>query len=468
MKHPIQVKITSGHPIIGKLIVTYKHIIKLLIGPYLRNVFDVVVEEYDELEKRFLKEKYELSESINGRVDVIQRNTDDRVRRGEIRLDEAEMKLHSLENANDRLDTAEHKLDSLYNANDRLDEIERRLFEQSLLNEELIERMDNITITSNREMKETKEMILNDIKTDILRRTDDLFNVSDQRTYFIDERQKKIEEEFEKLKNLEENYRYLSQEIVLQKRRLEIILRELKKSIELDESSKVIITNQKKHIMDHQYFQFENKYRGIAEEIRKRQEIYIPIFDEYSNKNTKSENYVLDIGCGRGEFLELLNEKNIQSKGIDINEDMVFTCKEKGLDVVNIDAISYLEKLKDNSLFGIIALQVVEHLTRDQIVELIKLSHSKIIRGGKVVFESLNPESIHAMKWFYLDMSHHNPVHPKALMNVFETLRFSKTELKYLAPVPEYIKIPINGDQKIEQINEVLFADQEYAVIATK
>ncbi len=316
MKHPTQVKIESGHPIFGKVVLAYKHIIKLLIRPYLRNVFDVVVQEYDELENRLIEKQNTLKDQIAHRE-----------REFELRFDDAEGKLNSLFNANDRLDEAEGKLNSLFNANDRLDEIERRLIHQNSLNEELIERMDNITIAANREMEESRKKVFNDIKTDILKRTDDLFMVSEQKSYSIHERQEKLDKELVKIKTLEENFGYLTQEILLLKRKLEIILRELKKSIELDKNAKKQISKEVEHIMDHQYFQFENKYRGFAEEIRKRQKLYIPVFDEF--KSTNSESYVLDIGCGRGELLELMKENQIPSKGIDINEDMVFVCKEK-------------------------------------------------------------------------------------------------------------------------------------------
>ena len=170
MKHPTEVKIISKRPFIGKIIVAYKKLIKLLIDPFLRNAFDVVIQEYDFLDHRLKHNEFRLDAAEMKLHSLENANS---------RLDATEMKLHSLENANSRLDATEMKLHSLENANNRLDKIEGKLRDN--LNDELIKRMDSITILLNQRMDEVTEDLSNSIKKDILERTDTLFTALDQR-----------------------------------------------------------------------------------------------------------------------------------------------------------------------------------------------------------------------------------------------------------------------------------------------
>jgi O-antigen chain-terminating methyltransferase len=272
------------------------------------------------------------------------------------------------------------------------------------------------------------------------------------------------------------------QEMVLQKRRLDLILSELRKKIGGKRAPLAKVASQKERLMDHSYFLFENRHRGSQEDIKKRQEVYLPIFKERAvptpSTGRTPPRVVVDIGCGRGEFLELLREHGIPGKGIDLNEDMVHFCRQRGLDVEQASALAYLERRQGNSLGGVIACQVIEHLPTDEMVELIKLCYDKLEKGGRAVFETVNPLSLVVSATnFYLDLSHVRQIHPIALQFLAEAIGFINTEIRYLAPYPDELKLQLlhNEDPNVEKLNqnfarlnEILFGYQDYAVICEK
>jgi 2-polyprenyl-3-methyl-5-hydroxy-6-metoxy-1,4-benzoquinol methylase len=221
------------------------------------------------------------------------------------------------------------------------------------------------------------------------------------------------------------------------------------------------------------YFGFEEKFRGSEEDIKARQRAYLEYFQE--------QNDILDIGCGRGEFLELLGEAGIKVKGVDLDLDMVLYCREKGLDVVQEDGFAYLDSLPDEALGGIFAAQVIEHLESAQIIELVKLCRRKLRPGGILILETLNPKCLMIFaESFYMDFSHIKPIHPEAMKFLFESMGFLNVELKFSAPVepskriltlpnPEVPGTTVERfNRSLEQLNELLYGFQDYAVIGRK
>jgi SAM-dependent methyltransferase len=224
------------------------------------------------------------------------------------------------------------------------------------------------------------------------------------------------------------------------------------------------------------YFLFEERFRGSREEIKKRQEEFLPYF--------KNCYRVLDIGCGRGEFLDILKEHDISGVGIDLDPDMVAFCISHKLDVVQEDGIAYLEKCEDNSLDGIFMDQVVEHLEPDYLVRLLTLCFQKLKQGYYLIIETVNPLSFVSFVNFYIDMTHTRPVHPETLQYLLNASGFRDCERKYLSPVSDEIRLRKianistldEAGQKnieiynnnIEMLNSVLFGAQDYAVIAKR
>jgi len=228
---------------------------------------------------------------------------------------------------------------------------------------------------------------------------------------------------------------------------------------------------------DAEYAAHLDRFRGSPDEIARRQRLYIDYFRESAP--------VLDVGCGRGEFLELLAADGIEAYGIDVNSEIVKANKERGLKVIRADLLEHLRKAKEGSLGGILAAQVVEHLDEPQLRSFLTQSHRVLRDGGVLIAETLNPESIYAMtRYFYQDYTHHAPLPPELLRFYAELAGFAEVEVKMLSEVPEAERLqPVELEaaapaaiesafrrlnRDIERLNDFLYGHLEYAVMATK
>ena len=187
---------------------------------------------------------------------------------------------------------------------------------------------------------------------------------------------------------------------------------------------------------------------------------------------------VLDIGFGRGEFLDLLGEIGVEAGGIEVDADLVHAAAARGLDVKLGDAAAHLASLDDASLGGVCALQVVEHLSAQECVDLPRLLARVVRPGGLVIVDSPNPSSFYVYAHaFYLDPTHTRPVHPLFLMFLFDRAGFEKVELEWRSPPPDAALLePVPGDdattramnENIARLNAVLYGPQDFAIIARR
>lgn len=220
------------------------------------------------------------------------------------------------------------------------------------------------------------------------------------------------------------------------------------------------------------YFLFENRFRGSEKEIKKRQRDYLKYFMNKEN--------VLDIGCGRGEFLEILAEEGISAKGIEVYDDFVDYCINKGLDVEKIDAVKYLDEIEDNSLGGIFLGQVVEHLEKDDLLKVFEKSYKKLKSGAYLIAETPNPTMLSTFtNAFYIDPSHIKPIHPETMKFLLQYYGFKEINIKYCEESKINYQLPLLiGDQHIKNLKEfndginllssILFGYQDYAIIGKK
>jgi 2-polyprenyl-3-methyl-5-hydroxy-6-metoxy-1,4-benzoquinol methylase len=225
------------------------------------------------------------------------------------------------------------------------------------------------------------------------------------------------------------------------------------------------------------YLMLELKYRGAPELIKERQAIYLP---EFAGRRA-----VLDIGCGRGEFVELLRENGVNARGIDLDPDAVVYCQERGLPVTETDATVYLRSLEDGALDGIFMAQVAEHLAPATLQALLSLAFAKLEPGGILVTETVNPLCIYALVNHYLiDPSHVRPLHPELFKFMVESAGFGRTEVRYLSPTPDEIRLhhqamPASAageererialaNRNTDKLNSILFGYQDYAIVATR
>jgi O-antigen chain-terminating methyltransferase len=221
--------------------------------------------------------------------------------------------------------------------------------------------------------------------------------------------------------------------------------------------------------LSHRYVGFEDQFRGSPEAIRKGLAAYVPIFAGAAD--------VLDIGCGRGEFLDLLREQGITGQGIDLNGSMVDVCREKGLAASQADALTYLRAQPDGALGGLFAAQVVEHLEPAYLTHLLDAAFAKLRPGSPIVLETINPACWFAFFESYIrDITHVRPLHPDTLTFLLVATGFQRAEIRYSAPYPEHEKLqpvaPTLGDAgetinaNVEKINALLFTHLDYAAIA--
>lgn len=188
------------------------------------------------------------------------------------------------------------------------------------------------------------------------------------------------------------------------------------------------------HLLDVFYTAFEDRFRGDEKAITQRQEEYI---SDFKNSALDFKKYpVLDIGCGRGEFLETLKRHGIRGIGIDINSDMVERAKKKGMEAIQGDATQFLKEARSQSLGVITGFHIVEHIPFPALLELFSSAHRALKKDGFVIFETPNPENLVVGACnFYMDPSHLNPIPPALLAFALETMGFRKVEVRRIHPV---------------------------------
>jgi O-antigen chain-terminating methyltransferase len=219
------------------------------------------------------------------------------------------------------------------------------------------------------------------------------------------------------------------------------------------------------------YFAFEEQYRGDEPETRKKQQIYLDYFRDRED--------VVDIGCGRGEFLDALRDAGIKARGVELGTDQILICQEKGLDVVQQDLFAFLESTPDDSLGGIFSAQVIEHMTASDQLRYVALAYRKCKAGSPVIFETINPECVYALvRNFFLDPTHVRPVHPGTLQFAMESAGFRNVELRFSAPETalQVPRLTLEGNVPgleqfnagITRVNDLLYGFQDFAVIGWK
>ena len=241
---------------------------------------------------------------------------------------------------------------------------------------------------------------------------------------------------------------------------------------EQNEKIKKLEKKEKENDFNMDYLAFENKYRGSEESIQKLQEKFVRLYEGKDN--------ILDIGCGRGEFIKtLLNAGKQYVFGMDINPQMVEKCKNEGLSVELKDGVSYLYDNDNLNLGGIFSSQVIEHLKPSQIVKLIRGAYKNLQEGSPLILETINPMALVTQTMAYtLDLTHRQYVHPFTIEMLLKEHGFKKVEFIYSSPVD--IEAPVLKDsdmdskelekynEKIRRMHEMLFGYQDYAVIAWK
>ena len=222
---------------------------------------------------------------------------------------------------------------------------------------------------------------------------------------------------------------------------------------------------------DLDYASYENVCRGSDKLITERLSYYLKWF---KNIKTTNKSYVLDLGCGRGEFVELLNNNKIHARGVDLNKFSVQHAKSKNINVKQADIFKELKRVKPKTLPAISAFHLVEHLTFAELQSFLQLTASRLKPGGILLIETPNILNIQvAASDFYKDPTHIRPVHPYTLEHWLKHSGFSKIEIEFLHPFPknEQLKTPKSPKivgENFGKLNDLIFGARDCAIIAVK
>ena len=199
------------------------------------------------------------------------------------------------------------------------------------------------------------------------------------------------------------------------------------------------------------YFAFEARMRGSTTDVRERQRPYVDDFRDAAP--------VLDVGCGRGELLGLLRDAGIEARGVDADADMVAFARGEGLDVQQVDLLAALADTADGELGAVTALQVVEHLPPPALTHFLGEALRVLRPGGLLVAETINPASPAALRHYFADLTHAQPLVPETLALLARQAGFREVEVRFLnAPAP--------AEDVDPRVAEILFAPLDYAVLA--
>lgn len=218
--------------------------------------------------------------------------------------------------------------------------------------------------------------------------------------------------------------------------------------------------------MDRFYQDFEDAWRGPQAVIRERVSHYLPVVREAGAGRPEAP--MVDLGCGRGEWLAVLNEAGLTAFGVDSNHTAVQRCRNQGLTVNEADLCEWIRSRQSGSLGGISALHVVEHLTFDVLIEMLDNALRALQPGGVLIMETPDPANmLVASQTFWLDPSHMRPIPADLLAFTAASRGFEQVRVERLHPADKTLHFK-QGNEVGDRLNTLLYGPQDYVVIARK
>lgn len=225
-------------------------------------------------------------------------------------------------------------------------------------------------------------------------------------------------------------------------------------------------TNGQSQIPDHRwdelYAAFEAQFRGDPETVKNDLKPYLSLL-----KESGATSGILDLGCGRGAWLELLKENGLQGAGVEPNSVLAAEVRSKHLDVVEADALEYLRGLENESLQVVTGFHLIEHLEFPELVQLLAEIKRTLRTGGLLILETPNPKNLVVGACnFYSDPTHRGPLFPDTLQFLLNHLGFNRVRIEYLHPAPGS---PFKHDQPgSQELDTWFFGPRDFAAIGWK
>jgi SAM-dependent methyltransferase len=212
---------------------------------------------------------------------------------------------------------------------------------------------------------------------------------------------------------------------------------------------------------------FDERFRGNRTDIKVRLRIYLATLKEA--QVSTADHPIIDLGCGRGEWLELLQEVGLRAKGVDRNPVLIEECRQYELDVVEGDILTYLCSLPTGSVAAVTGFHIVEHLPFDILLKMFDETVRVLQPGGVAIFETPNPQNILVSTHeFYIDPTHYHPMPSQLLRFIAEVKGLSRITLLHLHPFPETHKVQETGLEVAKRFNELFYGPRDYALIGWK
>ena len=255
---------------------------------------------------------------------------------------------------------------------------------------------------------------------------------------------------------------------VNQRLRLGFLLVEARRRLPeaFDQSQLALVVGEQDHALDAFYVSFEDRWRGTRADIKNRQSVYLPCIKVAAEATGGAP--VVDVGCGRGEWLELLKENGIAGKGYDLNRIMIMECQERGLDATLGDALDAIRAMPDESVAAITGFHIIEHIPFATFAEILDESLRVLRPHGLIVFETPNPSNWQvASERFYYDPTHRNPLPSELVAFLTEARGFSRIEVRPLHPMDPLVP-RMYSDPMLELLRQKLFGPQDYGIVGWK
>jgi SAM-dependent methyltransferase len=256
-------------------------------------------------------------------------------------------------------------------------------------------------------------------------------------------------------------------QIIRQERRITMLLEEARKRLPEPFTAEglQVMRSEAEHALDALYVSFEDQFRGTREDIKTRCRVYLPLLKE-AGLGT-DERPILDLGCGRGEWLEVLQEEGLQARGLDLNAVLVEECRERGFEVIEGDLIPYLRTLPDASVGMVTGFHIIEHLPFDILIALLDETVRVLQPGGLAIFETPNPQNVLVGSCnFYFDPTHRHPLPSQMMQFLAEARGLCNVEILYLHP--SEISLLPETTEVAKRFNEYFYGPMDYAIVGRR